>query len=387
MTTLVENGISVTHEELYDQVWSEPMWTLAARFGLSDVGLAKTCRRYQIPVPPRVYWQQKHAGQPVKRTKLPRLSISSSERLGAIAFRSRGRQRDAAGGGERTEAPVILVPEVLTDPHPLVAHTILALRRAKPAKNGTLPRSSSGDYLDVRVSLGTVDRAMRVMDALLRACEDRGYAVSIQIQEKEAVSQVEVDGEAVAFHVEEGIDTVAISPEERKPVRGLSWQGAPERKDVPNGLLGFHIDADWYWYQGNARRSWRDGEEQRLEECLGQVLVGLEAAAVAIKGSRAESEARDRRFKEEARQRKRDAWLASGEKKRREVIHEELGSLRLINELRAYVALRRRHVADPSQVLEEWLSWVSAYADELEGQILKYAGPKLEPFNENSYYY
>jgi hypothetical protein len=30
---------------LYDEVWSVPMWTLAGSYGLSDVGLAKVCRK------------------------------------------------------------------------------------------------------------------------------------------------------------------------------------------------------------------------------------------------------------------------------------------------------------------------------------------------------
>src|SRR6185437_7680180 len=79
-----QNEFEITREELYDRVWSQPMWTLAAEFGLSDVGLAKTCRKHHIPVPPRGYWQQKQAGQAVKPTKLPKLSVSDSGRLGAI---------------------------------------------------------------------------------------------------------------------------------------------------------------------------------------------------------------------------------------------------------------------------------------------------------------
>ena len=41
--------IRLTREELYQKVWSVPMRTLAQRFGLSDVGLAKTCKREVMP--------------------------------------------------------------------------------------------------------------------------------------------------------------------------------------------------------------------------------------------------------------------------------------------------------------------------------------------------
>ncbi len=40
-----------TREELYEQVWSAPMQTLALGYGLSDVGLAKTCKRMVILFP------------------------------------------------------------------------------------------------------------------------------------------------------------------------------------------------------------------------------------------------------------------------------------------------------------------------------------------------
>ena len=70
--------IQFTREKLYDLVWSEPMSTLSATFDISDVGLAKKCRRLDIPYPGRGYWAKKAAGQRVKRTPLPALPAGSS---------------------------------------------------------------------------------------------------------------------------------------------------------------------------------------------------------------------------------------------------------------------------------------------------------------------
>src|SRR2546428_12082544 len=52
----------VHREELYAQVWSEPMVRLAKRYGVSDVALAKVCRKLDIPVPPRGYWRRLETG-------------------------------------------------------------------------------------------------------------------------------------------------------------------------------------------------------------------------------------------------------------------------------------------------------------------------------------
>ncbi len=60
-------------DELYEEVWTTPMQTLARKYGISDVGLAKTCRKLLIPLPGRGYWARKEAGQKVERLALPPL--------------------------------------------------------------------------------------------------------------------------------------------------------------------------------------------------------------------------------------------------------------------------------------------------------------------------
>jgi len=74
----------IPRQELYNLVWSEPITTLADRFGISDVGLAKVCRRSDIPVPPRGFWAMVASGSTFQRPNLPdRLDFSSRK----ITFR------------------------------------------------------------------------------------------------------------------------------------------------------------------------------------------------------------------------------------------------------------------------------------------------------------
>lgn len=65
-----------TREELYDLVWAEPMQTLAARWGISDVALKKRCVRMRIPTPHRGYWAKKAVGKVLRRPVLPKLPAS-----------------------------------------------------------------------------------------------------------------------------------------------------------------------------------------------------------------------------------------------------------------------------------------------------------------------
>lgn len=64
-------GQTLSRQELYDLVWSEPMRNLAPRFGISDVALKKTCLRAGLPTPERGYWALKEAGKKTFQPPLP----------------------------------------------------------------------------------------------------------------------------------------------------------------------------------------------------------------------------------------------------------------------------------------------------------------------------
>ena len=79
-----------TREALYKLVWSESTRTLSKRFGISDVGLAKACRRANIPTPDRGYWARVSAGQGCEKTPLPPPETAAAK---IVRFRGRGRSQ------------------------------------------------------------------------------------------------------------------------------------------------------------------------------------------------------------------------------------------------------------------------------------------------------
>jgi len=58
---------TLSREELYNLVWKRPMTELAVELGISDVGLAKLCRRNCIPLPPQGFHLRKPC---IKKDKL-----------------------------------------------------------------------------------------------------------------------------------------------------------------------------------------------------------------------------------------------------------------------------------------------------------------------------
>lgn len=118
--------ITVTRQRLYQQVWSIPMQKLAKEFGLSDVSLAKLCRRHRVFVPGRGYWARLAAGQKARRLPLP---TSQDPRFDTIEIQPSERQ--AMEGEAMEERQPILSIEVAED-RPVTHPLALQVERAIP---------------------------------------------------------------------------------------------------------------------------------------------------------------------------------------------------------------------------------------------------------------
>jgi hypothetical protein len=70
---------TLTREQLYELVWTQPLKVLSTRFGVSDVTVKKCCAKSDIPTPDRGYWAKKEAGKHVIRTTLPLRTPGMSE--------------------------------------------------------------------------------------------------------------------------------------------------------------------------------------------------------------------------------------------------------------------------------------------------------------------
>ena len=63
--------ITLTRDEFYKLVWTKPRIQLPKRLGISDVALAKRCRKLKIPMPGLGDWAKIQAGYPVRQPPLP----------------------------------------------------------------------------------------------------------------------------------------------------------------------------------------------------------------------------------------------------------------------------------------------------------------------------
>ena len=71
--------MQISRRDLYNRVGSTPMNKLARELDISDVGLAKACRRHNIPRPSRGYWAKLAAGKASPKPGLPPAKIDTVE--------------------------------------------------------------------------------------------------------------------------------------------------------------------------------------------------------------------------------------------------------------------------------------------------------------------
>jgi len=362
----------LTRDELYELVWAEPIQKLAPRFGISDVAFKKTCVRMRVPTPGRGYWAKKAAGKTMRRLALPRLPDSVPSSTTTAVFRrapklSPKEKEEATGpvaDQERYEALPehrITMPEMLADPHTLVAESIHLLRKSRTDAQHLLVLSGK-KCLDVSVTLGTGDRAMLLYDTLLKALAARGYTVAVESDEHGTTTTVAVGTERVAIGIDERVERVERKPDPKakRPVFGKEYDY------VPTGRLTLRLRLPYL--STRLRQSWWDGAKQRVEMCLNDFIVGIVAAAEALKQQRLEQEARARAWRAEEERRQLAEQRRQDEAARVRALRASLKGWRRSVVVREYAAAMRKAAEAVSQLGEgepmtEWLQWVDAYAD------------------------
>ncbi|MBK6781760.1 MAG: hypothetical protein IPG75_19805 [Gemmatimonadetes bacterium] len=363
-----------TREQLYELIWEEPTRTVAARLGISDVGLAKVCRKYHIPRPWRGYWREKETGKRVRQPKLLPWPPHLGQEPTTITFHTtpppsppgapvppRPLEPETVQAQrlyESDPAHQITVAEALAEPDRMVRRALRLLRK-KDERGYHFTREHP--CLAIHATTDSLDRALRIFDALLKACRARGWAVECQA-DTPWHTRVTVLDEVIAVGITEKVRTIRAP---RIPFEDRDWL-KPQPKDTyePTGKLTLWLgaNASSYGYE----RTWSDGKRQRVETCLHDVMLGFVQIVEARKAARREVEERQRRWAEEERQRQMEAERWEREKERREELQRQVQAWSEARDLQAYLAAlqtaSRSHIErDPDGRLARWLRWTEAH--------------------------
>jgi hypothetical protein len=264
-----------------------------------------------------------------------------------------------AKSGEPT--PRTVVPDTLRNPHPLVAATRELLKGAGPRDAFVSCREKV--CLDIAVSRGARGRALRLMDALLKALEGRGFTVEIVPPRRStgygssylhpAVTRVLVEEDWIELALTEKRTTAMRT---RKGSGGYTWE---QREYVATGQLSLALGNV---YRIESRKTWNEGKRQRLEDCLDDFIDYLPLVAAKLRKRRLEDERQAAIEREKARLRREAEERRLAEEKRMKDLLAQLERWRLARDIRAYVAEATRLGAD----LDPQPQWALRYADQVD---------------------
>jgi hypothetical protein len=263
----------------------------------------------------------------------------------------------------------IVVSETLEAPHSLVAATERALRRPKTRDARALP-ATERRALDVAVSEASLPRALRIMDALLKALDARGMPVRIEPDGKRH-SYVELQGEQLAIRLVEKTSRTEREPteEERRYKKQHGYVYLPNRYSYqPTGVLKLGVIG----YGSDLQNVVADGKHQRIEQCINDFVVKLEAEAVRRKRHAEHLERQHRHWEEQERLRREREERQRKEIERLKALEEEARNWRRAEEIRAYVAavnaktIREGCAIAPDSECSQWIAWARSKADAID---------------------
>jgi hypothetical protein len=353
--------IKLTREELYEKIWRTPTTKLAKDFGISDVALTKICRKMDVPKPPPGYWRRIETGATPKTVPLPRSTKETREFIYITIPTVRPVGADIQAMIDREDLPEnqITVAADLTEAHLLVERTKEFFDKNDPGPDELITAPRGKGYLDMSVSPAQANRAFLIMDALIKALEDRGYDIAVSADHWGEETRITKDGEEVRISLYERTRAIQrdLKPEEKKK--------PPYLLDIPteykaNGTLNLTINTRWSAYQ-----KWSDRKTLLLEERLNDVMAGIISLLESLVVEKRRKDEAGRRRLEEIRQREE-------EKRLREQLESDTSqwhkSRSITEYLDAYEAKLLEHdkAIVPGTREAEWLTWARQYADSLD---------------------
>jgi hypothetical protein len=425
-----QNPLTLTRQQLYDLVWSKPVRDVAQDFGMSDVALAKRCRAVRVPIPPRGYWARVAAGQKPRKTPLPkhrssRTNVSGrfaseDRRAAGFAARPMGQTDQSPGGNRADDEPTVtftprptpaptepstamspeeaalraridaldLAPSMdLTAAHPAVLRTAVHLKHLK-SRDLIWPRGTrSGPIIEARnVSEEQQDRALKVLDALLRGAESlnwrfesppraepepRRNAWTPPTRPTAVVGHLIVDGEPLQLRIDERqrqSDHVPTEQEKADKKRGrYVWM--PRFDYAPSGELRLHVTEPGHSY---TEKVWKDTKAHPLEVQVRKLLHGLLNLALERKRHREEQHQRAIEARELERQQAILRQRRAANVKLIEELERQAGAWHRARFLRRYLRAAKRALDDRVFTVDlqdqptDFIRWAEHYVNQLD---------------------
>ena len=296
---LTKQLAELTREQLHEKVWSVPVSELSGEFGLSDVAIAKRCRKLGVPCPPRGYWAKVQAGKKPRKAPLPPTKEE--------AFASLAGQEPAKRRLPRPNEATLF---------PLAAEFLRALRKCKNSydkrihlKEPTLPEAT--------ISQALVERCAAAFHVILQGTDLVGIPFKKSLSSYEG-GIFRVGHDRLYFEIEEEMvrKSETNSSRRRRPIYSSYDDGR-----VPCGFLTFKVKDSRYG--GRFEKTWSEASNAQLEDVVVQLVGAIRSFFVEAQRKRVQDaiEHERRHLEWEQRQREHEKEQAMKEEAKRRKKH------------------------------------------------------------------
>lgn len=391
-----QKDITLTREELYDEVWELSVSGVAKKYDVNYANLLRICKECDIPIPPQQYWFNKNTGKETRKEPLPKSQI---EIVNLVAKKIKSKEIELEI--EQVKESVNIEgekPEITSKKYKDNLLFLESTERAKiinEAENITIDTekkhfnkkissyrkkveewnkkdrkepfakrapesylSSSPPFLAGVISSDTLPRVFRIIETLGENIEKHGGELTDDLSFK-------IRGESVSLRIHEYQDRIdhVLTKDEKYKI--LEYEDSKKR-----GRYAYMPNLAKYDYIFNGRlnvsinkgKTFRDSKTSSIEDQLDTILIELYEQSESNRLDRLAAEERERIYKEEKE--KERLFI----EKRDEVIEAtiELKNYALDYDMackiRAFIeAVKCRH--DNSEEISEWVDWANKKAD------------------------
>lgn len=352
----------IKREELYEKVWNKPFTEIAKEYDVSDKAIAKICDKLNVPVPGVGYWQKLEAGEQLEKKKLPDIPPNfptyhhlskwtpnydleiSEEAQSRINF-------------EKDPANKIIVPDKRGRTHLLVKKTELTLSQSYRAKQ-FLSSSRDEGIFTLFVSKVGLNRAIRILDTLIKELEKREYLVYVN----KNLLNVKVFGIELQFLLKEKTKRIEIKNERPTHFKEYDF--------LPSGVLLLSIENLYIDFK--LQRNFEDIKSAKLEDRLNEFIISLIIASQAEIAHKKYSDEQKRIREEKERLEKERLESIEREFKKLKKLKKNVKKYHQSTLIREYVERYKQKLNDEKisgedrKEIEEYIKWALEQADRID---------------------
>lgn len=346
----------MTRQELHRLVWAKSLGDAALDLRMSAAGLRKVCRRHGIPVPSTSHWDKAERPAPAP--------LPPHEGSQYVPFNATSRKPppDLVAKREAAKAALVGGPALRKAAHPCVGATAAALSAAIPNNRGALAVRGA-NLANVSVSPGLVERALRVLDAIIRTAARLGHTLVARPDS----SALLIDSVLVPFSITESFRLTDAPPDagelerrrvfqERYPQQVASYGFVNPWMYRPTGKLSVSVGIG---PMAGLRNKFTEASLGNLEERADEIVAEAVAHAAAHRVVRDKVEAR----LAERRADHNDALHGEQEEGRAKFLADKAAQLQQIVHLDAFVQHMRAAMPPPMSKAAACLRWAEEHLE------------------------